>query len=336
MNKVENGNLPTVSVIIPMRNEEKHISRCLQSVVEQEYPSALMEVLVIDGMSEDGSRSIVLDYVRKYPFLRLLDNPKRAATYGLNMGIAESKGEIIVRVDAHCSIMRDYVDQCVEALQKTGAANVGGLMRPVGRTFLEKAISLAMSCPFGVGGGRFHYSENEMFVDTVYLGAYRRGVFSKIGLYDEEAHYSEDDELNYRLMKSGGRSFLSPRIRSEYYPRSSLSALWRQYYNYGRGKVRTIRNHGRPASWSHLVPAAFVCSVIGSFMLSAVNPLFVWLSLGILGTYSLLAVVFSARICKREGWKYFCVLLVVFATLHLSYGLGFLMGTFRMCSFEMT
>ena len=325
------NDLPTVSVIIPMRNEEQYIAQCLQSVVDQEYAKGLMEVLVVDGMSRDSSREIVNKFVSRHSFIKRLDNPKMTTASALNIGIGESKGQIIIRVDAHCSIQEDYINCCVKALQQTGAENVGGLMRPTGRTFVEKAIAVAMCSPFGVGSGRFHYCEKEMFVDTVYLGAYRREAFEKIGLYDEKAHYGEDDELNYRLIKSGGKIFLTPRIRSKYYPRSSLSDLWKQYFNYGRGKVRTTKKHGRPASWRHLVPPVFVISVIGSLLLFAVNPAFGWLIAGICGSYLISVILVSARICFREGWQYFPVLPIVFATIHLSYGTGFLMGILRFC-----
>ena len=326
MGSIVSDGLPIISVVIPMRNEENHISQCLQSIVSQDYPKELMEVLVVDGMSEDSSREIVADFARRYPHVKLLRNPDRVTTIGLNRGILESKGQVIARVDAHCTIDHDYISSCVKALKKSGAENVGGLMRPAGKTFMEEAISFAMSCPFGVGCGKFHYCEMEMFVDTVYLGAYKREVFEKIGLFDEEAHYSEDDELNYRLIKSGGKVFLTPTIRSKYQPRSSLRALWRQYYNYGCGKARTIKKHGKPASWRHLAPVTFMCSVAGSLMLVAVNPLFAWLSFGMLGSYLLLASLFSARISIIKGWRYFPVLPIVFATLHLSYGTGFLKG----------
>jgi glycosyltransferase involved in cell wall biosynthesis len=314
-----------------MKNEEEHIARCLQSVVDQDYPKGLMEVLVIDGMSQDSSQEIVRDFAKTYPFVKLWRNTKQATTSALNKGIAESKGLVIVRVDAHCSINSDYIRCCVNALEQSGAENVGGLMRPMGTTFLEKTVALAMCCPFGIGIGKFHYCEREMFVDTVYLGSYRREVFEKIGLYDEEAHYGEDDELNYRLIRSGGKIFLSPNIKSQYFPRSSLGALWKQYYRYGRGKVRTIKKHGRPASWRHLVPPVFVSSVIVSLILYALNPIFGWVVAGICGSYFISAIVVSATLSHREGWEFFPLLPIVFGALHLSYGIGFLIGIVQLC-----
>ncbi len=330
MTEASKINLPTVSVIVPMRNEEQHIGRCLESIISQDYPRNLMEVLVIDGMSQDVSRDIVEGFIRKYNFVRLLDNPKQFTTSALNRGIMESDGEVIIRVDAHCSVNSDYVNCCVSALKKSEAGNVGGLMKPAGTTFMEKAIGFAMCSPFGIGGGKFHYCEKDMFVDTVYLGAYPREVLEKIGLYDEEAHYGEDDELNYRLIRSGGKIFLSPSIESRYYPRSSLRALWKQYYHYGCGKARTVRKHGKPASLRHIAPPVFVISVIGGLVLFAFNPMYWWLFVGLLASYFFSAILVSAIIGFRKGWKFIPVLPIIFMTLHFSYGTGFIIRSLRL------
>ena len=330
MQERANNKLPTVSVVIPMKDEEHYIAMCLQSVVDQDYPKDLMEVLVVDGMSRDSSREIVSGFATLYSFVRLLHNPNEVTTSALNTGILESRGEVIVRVDAHCTIDADYVYSCVKTLQETGAENVAGLMRPMGTSFLGKAIALAMSSPFGVGSSKFHYCGREMFVDTVYLGAFPKEVFEKVGLYDEGAHFSEDDELNYRLVKSGGKIFLNPKVRSHYYPRSSLSTLWKQYYNYGRGKVRTIRKHGRPPSWGQLVPGLFVLILLGSSFFSIVNPWFLWFLAGSFGTYLVAAVIVSARTAAFHGWRYLPILPIVFLTMHTSYGFGFLSGTIRL------
>ena len=323
-----------VSVIIPMRNEEQHIRLCLQSVVDQDYPKHLMEVLVLDGMSEDLSGEVVEEFARAYPFIRLLRNPKRSTAAALNKGIALSKGQVIIRMDAHCLFSRDYVRRCIEVLEETGAENVGGYVIPLGTNFMQKTIALSMGSSFGIGSGRFRYKKKGIFVDTVSFGAYRRTIFDHIGFYDENAFYSEDDELNYRITKSGGKIFLSPKIQSRYYPRASLSALWRQYYNYGRGKVRTIKKHGAPASWRHLVPPAFVMSIMTSLILSAMHSLFWWTTIAICGIYLMSAIIVSAITSLREGWMYLPVLPVAFATLHISYGIGFISGVCRSCCIE--
>jgi glycosyltransferase involved in cell wall biosynthesis len=318
--------LPTVSVVIPMRNEEEHIFKCLQSVVEQDYPKDLMEVLVVDGMSGDKSGKIAREFARKYKFIRVMMNPKRSTASSLNSGIVESRGEVIVRMDAHCLFHQDYIHACIQVMGETGADNVGGYVVPLGTRYIQKAIALVMGSFFGIGSTRFSRGNRGMFVDTVSFGAYRRQVFEKIGLYDENATYGEDDELNLRLTQSGGRIFLSPRIISEYYPRSSISSLWKQYYNYGRGKVRTIKKHGRLGSWRHLIPGVFLLSIVTSLTLFLVNPMCLAGTAIICGSYLIFSIVVSARICRREGWKYLPVLPVVFGALHFSYGSGFLSG----------
>ena len=324
--RVANDELPTVSVIIPVRNEEEYIARCLQSVVDQDYPRELMEVLVVDGMSQDSSREIVSDIAEKFRFVTLLHNPKQVKAAALNKGIGKSTGRLILPVDAHCFIDPDYVNECVNALEQTDAANVGGVVLPVGTSFVQRAIGLGMSSFFGIGSVRFQDRENGFYTDTVSFGAYRREVFERIGLYDEEAHYGEDDELNSRLIKSGGKIFLSPKIKSRYYPRSCFTALWKQYYNFGYGKVRTISKHGRPTSFRHLVPPFFVLCVVGSLVLLAIHPMFWWLATSICGSYVMSAIILSAKIGYQAGWKYLPALPVVFATLHFSYGIGLLNG----------
>jgi glycosyltransferase involved in cell wall biosynthesis len=321
-----------VSVVIPIRDEVAHISACLESVVTQDYPKALTEVLVVDGMSRDASRSVVQRFMEQYPFIRLLDNPDHATTYALNIGVLASKGDVVLRVDGHCVIESGYISACVEALHRTGADNVGGGMRPEGEYYTQKAVACAMTSPFGVGTSRFHYSEEEIFVDTVYLGAYRRQVFEKIGLFDEEAHYGEDDELNYRLVKSGGKILLSPKIRSRYFPRPSLRALGRQYFNYGRGKVRTTKKHGRPPSLAQLAPGAFVFLLVGSLLMMGVSPVF-WVFFVITsGGYSIAAVTASIASGARCGWFVVPALPVCFLTMHVSYGVGFLFGLLRLAA----
>jgi succinoglycan biosynthesis protein ExoA len=313
-----------------MRDEEAYIRACLRSVVDQDYPKELTEVLVIDGMSRDASRSIVEDFIKNHSYVKLLDNPHQTTTRALNKGVRLSAGDVIVRVDAHSCIEPDYLRCAAEALQRTGADNVGGLMRPVGKSLLQRAIALAMGSPFGVGTSRFHYCEKEMFVDTVYLGAYRRQVFEKIGLFDEGAHYGEDDELNYRLVKSGGKILLSPTIKSHYFPRRSLPALWRQYFNYGRGKVRTIKKHGRPPSWAHLAPSAFVLAILGSLALWNVVPFFKWVFVAVVISYLVAATAATVAIAGRQGWRFAPLMPLVFFTMHASYAIGFLAGVLRL------
>ena len=224
---------PFVSVIIPIRNEEKYLAQCLQSVIAQDYPKDRMEILVVDGKSEDRSREIVAEFGSKYPMIKLLDNPRLIVSTAMNIGIKNAKGDVIIRVDGHCLLESDYISQCVKCLRRTGADNVGGLMQAVGQGYVGEVIALALNSFFGSGGSKFHYASKEQYVDTVYLGAFPRHVFDKVGLFNEKLVRNQDYELNYRIRAAGGKIFLSPAIKSYYYGRSSLRDLWHQYFQYG-------------------------------------------------------------------------------------------------------
>jgi succinoglycan biosynthesis protein ExoA len=323
--------LPLVSVIIPMRNERQHVQRCLASVFGQDYPGECMEVLVVDGDSDDGCVQLVLDFAASHPTIpiRLLSNPKRIIPAGLNAGIRAARGDIVVRVDAHTILAGDYVSVCVRYLLQGKADNVGGMMAPRGTTFVGQGVALATTSPFGMGDSKFHYSGHEQHVDTVYMGAYWRKTFDSIGLYDETLHVNEDYELNYRLRKAGGKILLSPAIKSVYTPRSSLPALWRQYFQYGYWKVHMLRKHPTSLRWRQALPPLFVGSFLVSLLLGLVWPPARWLFALVGGGYLLANLAASTIAARRGGWRYFPLLPVVFAAIHFAWGLGFLAGVAR-------
>ncbi|TEU13116.1 MAG: glycosyltransferase [Anaerolineales bacterium] len=314
-----------VTVIVPMYNEERYILDCLNAILSQDYQGS-MEVLVIDGGSTDASRQIVHRVMSESRIpIRLLCNPKRIVPTSLNMGIRAAQGDIVVRVDAHSVIEKDYVRKCVEYLQSSGADNVGGLMRPIhNQTRIGQSIALAMSCPFGVGTGKFHYSEREEFVDTVYLGAYRKSTLLALGGYDETFLRNQDYELNYRIRRAGGKILLTPAIKSQYYTRSSLRKLWSQYLQYGFWKVQMLRKHPRSVRGRQLVPPVFVLILLFNGALSAISSLAAWVFVLVVASYLSLSLAFSFSIAARKGWRYLPILPVIFACLHLSWGLGFL------------
>jgi glycosyltransferase involved in cell wall biosynthesis len=317
-----------VSVIIPIRNEEAFIARCLQSVVDQDYPHDSMEVLVVDGRSEDRSREIVAEFsyefVSRYPLIKLLDNPKISAPAGLNLGIREARGDVIVRVDGHCLLEPNYVSQCVRCLRETGADNVGGLMQAVGQNYVSQVIALAISSFFGSGGSKFHYASKEQYVDTVYLGAFRRSVFDKVGFFNESLVRNQDYELNYRIRVAGGKIFLSPAIKASYYGRSTLRYLWCQYLQYGFWKLEMIQMHPRSVQLRHLAAPLFVFSLFATGLLSLVHRGFVNLFLLTITGYLLASLLAALLIARRKGWRYFLFLPVAFAVMHFGWGLGFL------------
>jgi glycosyltransferase involved in cell wall biosynthesis len=323
------SHLPTVSVIIPVCNEERYIAQCLQSVVQQDYPPELLEILVIDGRSEDNTREIVEEFRGQDPRIQLLDNPSHIVSTAMNIGIRNTSGEVIVRVDGHCLLEPDYVRQCVRYLAQTGADNVGGLLRARGENYVGEAIAIAMSYPFGVGDSRFHYSEREQYVDTVYLGAFPRRVFDHVGLFDEELIRNQDYELNYRLRAAGGKIFLTPAIKSWYITRGSLPQLCKQYFQYGFWKVAVLRKHPRSLRFRQTVPPALVFTLLASGLLGFFSRLSAYLFLSALSTYFVSALLFSLWSARKQGWKYLPMLPCIFASLHFSWGLGFLWGLAR-------
>jgi len=322
---------PFVTLILPVRNESVYIERVLLAILTQDYPADCMEILIADGMSTDGTRQIITELASHHPqyIIRILDNPNKIVPTGLNIALRQSHGEIIIRVDGHTVIAPDYIRQCVRALKQSGADNVGGKMNAIGENGFGKAVALATSSPFGVGGARFHYSEAEEWVDTVYMGAWPRSVFEKIGLFDEELVRDQDDEFNYRLLENGGKILLSPNIKSSYSVRSSPLALWRQYYQYGFWKVRVFQKHPRQMRLRQFVPPALVLALLPS-LLAAFFSLWGVLAFGlVIGAYLLANLSASIWTAAKRGWQSLPLLPIVFSILHVSYGLGFLIGLVR-------
>jgi succinoglycan biosynthesis protein ExoA len=318
--------LPLISVIMPIRNEADYIAHSLNAVMAQDFPFNRIEIFVVDGMSSDGTRQILQEYAKEYPNLHLVDNPGRIVPTGFNTAITLARGTIIIRIDGHTLIDPDYVRQCIDALYNTGADNVGGKMNAVGISGFGEAVALATSSPFGVGGGRFHYSDKKEWVDTVYMGAWRREIFDRIGLFDEELVRDQDDEFNYRLREQGGKILLSPKIKSTYTVRSKPRSLWRQYFQYGYWKVRVLQKHPRQMRPRQFIPPAFAGVLLFSTLL-AVFTFSGRLLLGIiLGSYLLANLTASTYTAAQKGWRHLPLLPIVYAILHLSYGLGFLTG----------
>lgn len=318
--------LPFVSVVLPIRNEEVFITKGLEALFNQDYPPDQYEIIVADGLSTDQTRPKIKALQARHCNLRLIDNPGRIVSTGLNRAIAVARGQIIVRVDGHTLISPDYIRQCVMELQRTSASNVGGKMTAQGQGAWGAATALATSSPFGVGGARFHYSTQEEWVDTVYMGAWPREVFERVGLFDEELVRNQDDEFNYRLRASGGKILLSPRINSTYSVRSTIRGLCRQYLQYGFWKVRVLQKHPRQMQARQFVPPVFVLVLLLVFALAVFSPAAQIGLLALGGTYlaaTLVAAVYTAR---GANWKFMAGLPFIFAVLHLSYGSGFLVG----------
>ena len=318
--------LPVVTVIMPVYNEERFIERSLGAVLAQDYPTDLTEVFVVDGQSADGTRQLVIQLATKNPRVRLLDNPQRDQASAMNLGIAQAQGRIIIRIDGHGEIPPTYISTCVRTLQTSKADNVGGQMRAIGTTPLTKAIALATGSPLATGGSRFHYSDKPGDTDTVYLGAFRREIFESVGYFDPLAVPNEDYELNYRILASGGRVFYNPEIWASYHVRPSLIALIRQYFRYGWRKVFVIWQHPESTKMRHLAPPLFIFGVLVLALAGLLYPL---ANLGLaitICTYLLGIFVVSLGIASHNGWRNLPFLMIVFPAVHLSWGCGFLSG----------
>lgn len=320
---------PFVSVIVPCRNERAHIDACLESICRQQDVSRGMEILIADGMSDDGTRDVIRRRAALDPRIRMLDNPKRITPTALNTAIRAARGEIVIRMDAHTRYAPNYVRSCVDVLCETGADNVGGPARTEAAGYIQRAVAAAHHSRFSTGGARFHDPNYEGEVDTVFYGCWRRSTLLAIGLFDEELVRNQDDELNFRLKRADGRLWQSPSIRCWYSPRASLAALFRQQRQYGYWKVRVIQKHGRPASIRHLVPVLFTWGLIVGALAGLLHPL-LWIPyLGALAAYAKLNAVFSISTAAKSGWDLLPVLPAVFFIYHVGYGIGFTQGLVR-------
>ena len=316
---------PLISVVIPMRNEGKHIGACIDSVLAQDYPADRLEILAVDGDSDDDSVQVLRQYGTRVQVLR---NPLRIVPTAMNIGIRAARGEIIARVDAHTILAPDYLRVGVETLQRTDADNVGGPMHAVGGGRWGQAIALAMSSRFGIGA-YFHFATEDREVDTVYMGMYPRRVFERIGLFDEELVRNQDDELNYRLRKHGGRVFLTTRMGSQYHNRQSGRTLARQFFQYGLWKVRVLQKHPRQMSARQFVPPAFVAVLLGSALFAWRAPAAAVLGGAAVLAYGLAVSAAASAVARRQGWGVFARVAAAFVVMHLSWGTGFLLGVLR-------
>jgi glycosyltransferase involved in cell wall biosynthesis len=320
---------PFVSVVIPCRNEEGYIARCLDSILASEYPRHRLEILVADGQSSDGTRSILVRYAALHPAIVLIDNPTATTPAGLNLAVSAASGEIIVRMDAHVLYPADYIPKLVAALEESGADNVGGVLEtvPAEDTATARAIAVGLSHRFGVGNSYFRTGVSERReVDTVPFGCYRREVFDRIGLFDEELIRNQDDEFNFRLITRGGRVVLLPDVLCRYFARRSLPQLARMYYQYGYFKPLVARKVGRVMTVRQLIPALLVGVLAVSAACSWWIPV-ARIALGVTaGSYALLILLCAAAAVRTHGFRCAAALTMVFPTLHFSYGSGFLRG----------
>jgi glycosyltransferase involved in cell wall biosynthesis len=298
---------PTVTVAIPVLNEEAALEACLRSVTAQTY-AGIVEILVADGGSRDRTRELA----RAVPGVRVLDNPGVRQAAGMNVMLREAKGDVVVRVDGHCVLAPDYVERCVAALTATGAAMVGGGMTPIGAGTTSRAIAWAMRSRLGAGPARFHVGGAAGWTDTVYLGAFRTDVVLAADGYAEDVGVNEDAELAIRLGPRGGVWF-DPAIRSSYAPRASVRSLAEQFFRYGRSRAATVRRHPRATAWRQLCAPALVIGLLSPRRRTVATVYAGVLAAGAVGA-------------RREGGAVAMRVPPVLAAMHLAWGTGFLLG----------
>jgi succinoglycan biosynthesis protein ExoA len=310
--------LPAISVILPVLNEESHLEGAVLSVLSQDYRGPL-EIILALGPSRDRTNEIATKLASQDNRVKLIDSPTGKTAAGLNLALAASKSPVIVRVDGHAQIPKNYISLIVEILNKTGAVNVGGVMAAVGTTAFERAVAGAMRSPLGVGASRFHTGGEAGEVDTVYLGAFRREALIAIGGFDERFTRAQDWELNFRLRENGGVIYFDPRLHVTYRPRSSVSALAKQYFEYGRWRRVVSRRHSGTINYRYLAPPfallGFSASLVLGIVLSSIFfiPALVYLLFVVLASLKI-----STSICE------YLLLLLVIPTMHFAWGAGFI------------
>lgn len=323
-----------VSVVCPIYNEERFIARCIESVVAQDYPKEELELFFVDGMSNDATRSIVADYASKYPFLHLLDNPHKTVPYALNAGIKASTGDIIIRIDGHCTYPVNYISTLVEWQVKLQADNVGAVWNtlPARDTTVCHAIAAASSHKFGVGNSLHKVGADKVTeTDTVPFGCFPRSVFERIGLFDTDLVRNQDDEFNARIINAGGKIFLIPKLVIDYYARDSVKKMMKMYYQYGLFKPLVNKKLGAPATVRQFFPMLFVLGIVlgGLMSLAWSWPQIPYLAVLLL--YALLAVAFSVQEAGRRHKPLLVLALpLMFLLVHLSYGWGYLVGIYKL------
>ena len=319
-------NYPGVSVVLPILNEERYLAHAIDAILEQQYPGEL-EVILALGPSRDKTNEIAQQIREKDSRVVLVDSPTGRTAAGLNLAIKKARFEIICRIDGHAEVSKTYIRDAVEIMEETGAVNVGGIMAAVGKTPFESSVATAMRSPLGVGGARFHVGGKAGPADTVYLGVFKKSSLLDVGLYDERFTRAQDWELNYRLRQGGGIIWFDPRLVVTYRPRPTLKALAKQYFEYGRWRHAVVRTHKGTANYRYLAPPSATVIILASILAGGlVNSIFLIPAL----TYACAIFVGSLVIGKSILEK--ISLPAVLATMHISWGIGYLTSPRKLIS----
>lgn len=323
------GAEPFVSIVIPCYQEEEHIELVVRKAAKQQYPREKIEIFVVDGGSFDRTCEIVQALVAEDPRITLLHNPARLQAAAMNLAIVRSRGDVIVRMDAHADYDERYVVAAVSALRRTGALNVGGAVRLRAKTPFQKALCVALESPLGVGGSGAWNAKRAGFVESVWGGAFRRQTFELVGLYDAAAQTNEDAELCQRIIERGGRVYQCRHVVNHYYPRKSFAALFRQYFAYGGGRARTFCRHGRLLSPRPMVPFMALMTYSMLAGVAVLEPKLVPFLSGVAALYSAMVVLEAIRTSWKTDLRLVPRVTFIFPIMHFAHAIGFAVGLVR-------
>ncbi|MGL5652667.1 MAG: glycosyltransferase family 2 protein [Paraclostridium sp.] len=321
-----------VSIVIPTLNEEKYIEKCINSILEMDYPKDKIEVLFVDGRSNDKTRDLINLYASQYKFIRIIDNPEKIVPIAMNKGIRESRGKYIMRLDAHSEYPKNYISKLIYWKEKLNADNVGAVCESdvINKNKISSSIAKVLKNKFGVGNSLFRVGvDKPMKVDTVPFGLYKRDIFERVGYYDERLERNQDIELNKRILKNGGTIYLVPDVRFKYFARDNLKSLWKNNYLNGKWNILTIiyTKDLRSLSIRHFIPLIFVLSILIPILLSFFYEKLIIISIISFIAYNFLVFIISFRINDRTSsfWN----LIKSFYILHISYGIGSIVGILK-------
>ncbi|PID60880.1 MAG: succinoglycan biosynthesis protein exoa [Ignavibacteriae bacterium] len=325
MSKIKNKKY-SFSIIIPCRNEKYYISQCVNSILAQNYNKNLIEIIIVDGLSDDGTKEIVENLIAKNSNIKLYNNPDKKTPKALNIGVKKSKNDIIIILGAHTELDSNFVSLNNKFHSEKNIKVTGGTQLNVGKTFKQKLIATVMEIPFGMASAKYRWSNKEQFVDTVVYAAYRRELFDELGNFEEKFAISEDAEFNWRVRKAGYKIFYSPKIKSKYYPRKSIGAFLKQLYRYGILRVNVIKKHFDSIKFYHLIPPIFVLSLLFLLVFSIFYNISFFVLLFLLTIYFLTSFFTSLPKLKGKKKSFFILVPLLIFFMHISWGTGFLVG----------
>lgn len=314
------------SIVIPCRNEKDYIVQCVKSIEKQSYNSDLIEIIIVDGFSDDGTRDILLLLQKKNINILVLDNPSKKTPQALNIGIKNSSGEVVVILGAHTELDEDFIKFNNQFLIEKDVKVTGGTQINVGLTYTQNLIGTVMEMPFAMASAKYRWSENEQFVDTVVYAAYKKELFNELGYFEEGFTISEDAEFNWRIRQAGHKIFFSPQIKSYYYPRDSIVSFVKQIFRYGILRVNVLKKHIDSLKLLHMIPPIFVVMLILGIGLSFVSNTFLSLLVVVLIIYFGLNLITTMKTLFPKKIKYLIFIPALIFVMHISWGSGFLLG----------